>query len=261
MELLLKGVEDQAAEHTADEEYSHCGAGKGSGAHAALGDDEGDVRTHDAVGIDEHENDRAEQPGNGSNLEVALLAVCLSRLVCGEIDAAENQRDKRVKESEVGVIPSLCSKNAADEGQVHAAAVCEKILNTHELAALFFGIVLSDDAVGGGHKETETEAEDGLPHHKLDKAGVQSEAEDSIGNDEADAYLAEDLLGYLSRKQRGQCAAEKHCKAGPVGHFLHPHSGNVGECGGDIRQCGLKPHAAHFKRGHEQDRQRHQFFV
>lgn len=84
MELLLKGVEDQAAEHTADEEYSHCGAGKGSGAHAALGYNEGDVRTHDAVGIDEHENDRAEQPGNGSNLEVALLAVASAGLSAGK---------------------------------------------------------------------------------------------------------------------------------------------------------------------------------
>lgn len=129
MELLLKGVENQAAEHTADEEYSHCSAGEGCGAQAALGDDEGDVRTHDAIGVDEHENDRAEQPGDGGNLEVALLAVCLSRLVCGEIDTAENQRDKRVKESEIGVVPSLCSKNAADEGQVHAAAVCKEILN------------------------------------------------------------------------------------------------------------------------------------
>ena len=117
MELLLKRIEDQAAEHTADEEYSHRGAGKSSGTHATLSYNEGDVRTHNAIGIDEHKNNRAKQPCDGGNLKVTFFAACLSRLVCGEIDASKNKRNKSVKESEISVIPSLSSKNTADGGK------------------------------------------------------------------------------------------------------------------------------------------------
>ena len=201
-ELLLKGVEDQAAKHTANKENCHCSSGKCSSAHAALGDDERDVRTHDAVGVNEHKNDRAKQPRNGGNLEMALLATRLSGLVSGEVDASEHQRDQCVKESKVGVVPCLGSKNAADKGQVHAAAIGEKILNTHELAAFIFGIVLSDDAIGCGHKEAEAKAEDGLPHHELNKAGVQRKAEDGIGNNKADTDLAQSLFGHIRCEQR-----------------------------------------------------------
>ena len=49
---------------------------------------------------------------------MTFFAACLSRLVCGEIDASKNKRNKSVKESEISVIPSLSSKNTADEGQV-----------------------------------------------------------------------------------------------------------------------------------------------
>ena len=90
---------------------------------------------------------------------------------------------------------------------------------------------------------------------------MQREAEDGIGNNKADTDLTERLFGHLRCEQRGQRAAKKHCEAGPVGHFLHPHGGNVGECGGNISQRGLKPHSPHFKCGHKQDRQRHQSFV
>ena len=248
------GVEERACEHAADEEYAHCGAGHGRGAELAVGDNERHVGAENGIGGDKQEDDYAVQPCLFGDVQIAsalLLAALDGGLVLGQVDAAEYERDEAEEIREVGVVPVNGGEEAADEGQVDAAAVCERVLDAHDGSALLLVIVLGDDAVRGRHEEAKAEAEDYLPREEQHDAAVEEEAEHGDCGIAGDAELAEHFLAEAGGQQRRDNAADEHCEAGEVGHGLDDCRGHIREgllYGG---QRGLESHAAHLQRGDE----------